>query len=177
MDKKELQTQIDKGCTLRQLADCFEVSQSTIRHWLKKYNLKTKNKPYNNAGRYEFRPCKCGEANPDNFYKKKGHRYWHLCKKCYKEAYGKKRLDRLKRIRKESIAYKGEECIRCGYSKCIAALEFHHRDPAEKDPNWKRMRVSSLDRMKEELDKCDLLCSNCHKEVHYMEGEWMLRLD
>jgi len=167
MDKKELEQQIDKGCTQKQLADHFQVSQSTVRHWLKKYDLKTQNKPYNNAGRYEFRPCKCGEDRPENFYKKKGHRYWHLCKKCYKKAYGQKRLERLREIREECIAYRGGKCCKCGYARCTAALEFHHRDPEQKDPNWKHMRLSRLDRIKNELDKCDLLCSNCHKEVHW----------
>lgn len=71
------------------------------------------------------------------------------------------------RQRKKLLAvhYKGGECQRCGYSKCAQALIFHHRDPAEKDftisgVSW------SWDRIKNELDKCDLLCSNCHIELH-----------
>jgi DNA-binding CsgD family transcriptional regulator len=64
------------------------------------------------------------------------------------------------------VDYKGGKCNRCGYNKCIDALEFHHLDPNEKDftisgKSW------SFERLREEVDKCILVCSNCHKEIHY----------
>ena len=59
----------------------------------------------------------------------------------------------------------GAKCQICGYDKCVAALEFHHRNPAEKDPQWRR--GWSLDRLRNELNKCDILCANCHREVHW----------
>lgn len=66
----------------------------------------------------------------------------------------------------ELVKYKGGECERCGYKKCIDALEFHHKDPNEKDftisgKSW------SFERLKKESDKCILVCSNCHKEIHF----------
>lgn len=66
----------------------------------------------------------------------------------------------------ELVEYKGGECERCGYNKCIDALEFHHRTPNEKDftisgKSW------SFERLKKEADKCILVCSNCHKEIHF----------
>jgi hypothetical protein len=63
------------------------------------------------------------------------------------------------------VDYKGGKCQRCGYNKCLAALEFHHRDPEIKE----RLISANcrLEKMKSELDKCDLLCSNCHKEEHW----------
>ena len=68
----------------------------------------------------------------------------------------------------ELVEYKGGECEICGYKKCIDALEFHHRYPNEKDftisgKSW------SFERLKNEVDKCILLCSNCHKETHFEE--------
>lgn len=64
------------------------------------------------------------------------------------------------------VEYKGGECEKCGYKKCIDALEFHHKDPNEKDftisgKSW------SFERLKKEADKCILVCSNCHKEIHF----------
>lgn len=63
------------------------------------------------------------------------------------------------------VEYKGGKCERCGYSKCIHALEFHHLNPLEKDFN-----ISSsskpIEELKKEVDKCQLLCANCHREVH-----------
>lgn len=59
-------------------------------------------------------------------------------------------------------------CTRCGYNKTNVALEFHHRNPAEKDFSMAKFKMYKLiDIVKEELDKCDVLCSNCHKEVHH----------
>jgi len=64
------------------------------------------------------------------------------------------------------VEYKGGECNKCGYNKCIDALEFHHLNPEEKDfgisgKSW------SFERLKKEVDKCLLVCSNCHKEIHF----------
>ena len=73
-----------------------------------------------------------------------------------------------KKVKKlELIKYKGGCCEVCGYDKCPAALEFHHKDPKGKD-----FAISShsysFEKMKKEVDKCMLVCSNCHREIHYM---------
>lgn len=55
----------------------------------------------------------------------------------------------------------------CGYNRYPGALEFHHRDPKEKDFTISsRAHLTFDERVKQELDKCDLLCSNCHRERH-----------
>lgn len=65
-----------------------------------------------------------------------------------------------------SLEYKGSKCQLCGYSKCIRALEFHHINPSDKSFGIARKgNTRSWSRIKEELDKCILLCSNCHAEV------------
>jgi len=66
-----------------------------------------------------------------------------------------------------AVAHLGGKCICCGYDKCVDALEFHHRDPSQKDfaPSAKGHTVS-WDRLRAEIAKCDLLCANCHREVH-----------
>lgn len=58
-------------------------------------------------------------------------------------------------------------CQICGYDKCNRALEFHHINPAEKSHSFGKIRASpqSWHVISEELKKCILLCSNCHKEV------------
>lgn len=55
-------------------------------------------------------------------------------------------------------------CKICGYNKCLEALEFHHIDPKQKDGNISR--ITNVDRLNKEIDKCVLLCSNCHREFH-----------
>lgn len=67
-------------------------------------------------------------------------------------------------LKRRAIEYKGGACNICKYSKCEAALTFHHPNPQEKELSISE--GSSWDSIVRELDKCDLLCANCHAEVH-----------
>lgn len=60
---------------------------------------------------------------------------------------------------------RGGKCIRCGYNKCLKALEFHHLDPTQKDFTISNDHFKLREAV-EESKKCILLCSNCHKEFH-----------
>jgi hypothetical protein len=58
----------------------------------------------------------------------------------------------------------------CGYNKCIEALEFHHLDKDEKEEKPSQVILRwSFERAKKELDKCILVCANCHREIHAAE--------
>lgn len=70
------------------------------------------------------------------------------------------------KIKEKGIEYKGGKCERCGYDKCSRALEFHHTSPNEKDFNISKYSVLAWNKIKIELDKCILLCANCHRELH-----------
>lgn len=74
--------------------------------------------------------------------------------------------DRYLLLKIQCIQYKGGKCQNCGYDRCYAALEFHHRDPKQKDLDWRRLRRRRFEVIRAELDKCDLLCANCHREEH-----------
>ena len=71
------------------------------------------------------------------------------------------------------IQYKGGKCQKCGYDKCEGALHFHHRNPEEKEFGLGGINLNdsdfSLQNLLTEIDKCDLLCANCHAEMHYKE--------
>lgn len=104
------------------------------------------------------------------------------CKQCRKE-YDQKRHDKLrpqilvqKKKRKKELgewlaAYKAKiSCVKCGFSH-PAAIDFHHRDA-----NDKRITIGdiksqglSIKYLQEEIDKCDALCANCHRILHYNE--------
>ena len=60
----------------------------------------------------------------------------------------------------------GDKCQICGYNKCIKALEFHHINPEEKDLNFNKAESKSWEATKTELQKCILVCANCHREIH-----------
>ncbi len=57
--------------------------------------------------------------------------------------------------------------MNCGYRRCQAALDFHHLDENKKDFGLSKDGITrSWERTKKELNKCILVCSNCHREIH-----------
>jgi len=70
------------------------------------------------------------------------------------------------KLKVKMVDYKGGECVKCGYKKNIKALTFHHVDSNEKDFGLSGSHCRSWNAIKKELDKCILLCSNCHIEEH-----------
>jgi hypothetical protein len=75
-------------------------------------------------------------------------------------------------FKEKCVEYKGGKCELCGYNKYIGALEFHHKDPTKKDLQISKVRGRSFnDKIKKELDKCQILCCNCHREMHFIENK------
>ena len=66
----------------------------------------------------------------------------------------------------QGIKMLGGKCSRCGYDRCVDALEFHHVNPVEKEFKLGSGNTMSWQEYKRELAKCILVCSNCHKEIH-----------
>ena len=127
------------------------------------HNTKQLNKPVNSQIP-ETKICvKCKQEKPIHEFRRKGKYRQSYCKPCMY----KYQIERWIEIKKKAIEYKGGICIRCGYNKCYGALKFHHRDPEEKDAMWHQLRLRSWKAIQYELDKCDLLCGNCHDEVHH----------
>ncbi len=78
--------------------------------------------------------------------------------------YTKKRRKNIKIL---LVEYKGGKCFCCSYDRCVNALGFHHIDPEQKNFNiGHKGKTLAFEKMKEEVDKCVLLCSNCHRELH-----------
>ncbi len=79
-------------------------------------------------------------------------------------------LYKVRTYRKIKLVFlKGGKCSACGYKKCINALEFHHRDPRTKLFKLSGINLTkySWEKILIEVEKCDLLCSNCHKEQNF----------
>jgi DNA-binding CsgD family transcriptional regulator len=75
------------------------------------------------------------------------------------------------RGKEKLVKYKGGKCEKCGYDKCIWALDFHHKNPDEKDFTISNYQHLKMEILYKEVDKCILVCSNCHREIHagYLE--------
>lgn len=102
---------------------------------------------------------------------------WHLCenetpkeqKFCSSKCKNKYHvIVHRRRLKERAVAHAGGKCERCGYDKYVGALEFHHRDPTQKDFSV-GTTSKGWDTIKEEVEKCMLLCANCHREVHAEE--------
>ncbi len=89
----------------------------------------------------------------------------------WSEEQKKKHVARVYRValdrKLKLIEQHGGSCIKCGYSKCLRAMSFHHRDPTAKKfgLNLKDLRTYNWDAILAESKKCDLLCVRCHLEL------------
>ena len=100
----------------------------------------------------------CKQEKPlRDFYKTMGSK---RCKRCVNEQKRKRDIE----LKKRAIAYKGGRCHSCGYAQHHAAFVFHHIGKKEMTGN--EMRNSGWEKVRAELDKCQLLCGNCHHIVH-----------
>ena len=103
---------------------------------------------------------------------------WHTCRKplrgtqtrfCSKNCNLKDKVtNRRRELKRLAVEYLGGECEMCGYKRCLSALEFHHFEAAHKDFGIaKRGYTRSWDSVRQEIDKCNLVCANCHREIHH----------
>lgn len=108
---------------------------------------------------------KCNKDLPKNdFYQRTGRKksFHSYCKECFNYYCCLRWYERKLR----AIKLLGGKCIDCGYNKHPAALQFHHLNPEEKEFNWTKMRLKRWDKIEKELQKCILLCANCHSIRH-----------
>jgi len=74
---------------------------------------------------------------------------------------------RRKILKQKAVEYKGGKCQICGYNKFVAALEFHHLNETKKSFGISvDGSTRSWDRIRKEIEKCILVCANCHRAIH-----------
>ena len=104
----------------------------------------------------------CYECLPESTTKEKG-RY----------SYNKLHRQYIINLVKERY---GTKCNICGYDKCYSALDFHHLNKTKKqfDPAKIINSNKKVEDIYKELDKCILICSNCHREIHEKERKLII---
>ena len=174
MNKQKLIEYVENGMSISQISKLESRGKTTVRYWLGKYQLKTKHKTFKDG--YVLNPilkidgkpiqncskCKVLLTEETGYWRESKNIWQANCKKCH----NKYSVERWQNNKKRAVDYKGGRCERCGYDKCIDALEFHHIDPSQKDKNFGNIKIRKWDDQKKELDKCICVCSNCHREIH-----------
>lgn len=124
---------------------------------------------------------KCGNTEP-HLWVQSSQSFRHDCQKCHNEYNRQYRKSHLKQERiyrskytREAkrkmkaflVSLLGGQCKHCGLQDdCLAVYDFHHRDPSQKDLNISYFLNRDKDTLLREVQKCDLLCSNCHRRLH-----------
>ena len=111
---------------------------------------------------------KCGKELPLTEYYSRGNgKLRSECKDCHKNYVKGKYRERKTIVNDIKISQK---CAKCGENRSYV-LDFHHKDPSIKDSTIARLTSNSnkLEDIQKEIEKCIVLCSNCHREFHYLE--------
>jgi transposase len=164
--REDLEPLVEQGASIAQIADTVGRSKTTVRHWLREYGLTTRRGEWRRrtkdmgAAPTDVTRRECPQHGLTDFKRRSGGGY--RCLKCRSEAVARRR----RKVKQQLVDDAGGRCSVCGYSRCIAALEFHHLVPADKSFSLSHRGVArSLDKARLEASKCALLCANCHAEV------------
>jgi transposase-like protein len=165
IEREVLAEIVECELSIRDMADVFDRSPTTIRHWLRRHGLETARMARERLGKAALAaglrtaeiPCP-RHGMTRHVRRKEGFR----CARCRVEHVADKR----RRIKRQLVLEAGGRCALCGYDRCVAALQFHHLDRAKKRFALSQQGVSrSMAEARHEAAKCVLLCANCHAEV------------
>jgi hypothetical protein len=161
-DRELLERLVASGVTLREIALELDRSIATVRHWLRRWPIQRPDARRSDVA--EDAPHeterRCPRHGVGTF--RLDSRRTYRCVRCSTEAVSMRR----RRVKRTLVAEAGGCCAACGYDRCVAALQFHHLEPARKQFALSTNGVTrSLARARVEARKCVLLCANCHAEV------------
>lgn len=167
MNKAKILDLYDKGNSYRHIARVVGCSIAMVSY----YCSELRKRKSTNPGRFDLSRLqeyqtyydKCGSATETASYF--GVSRITLRKYLLKKVSTGNRKNYYRDMRKIAIDYKGGKCEKCGYDKSSWALDFHHKDPEQKSFSISKGK-KSFETLKPEIDKCELLCKNCHAEEH-----------
>jgi hypothetical protein len=166
----------DEKISQAAIGQLLGVSCSVIQKWMKKHGIQSRPIGYAERGEkspfWKGGPNREGAAESRRAYMRRYLKKWRqtpIAKRA-RVAWNKTiRHRRVEFIRAEKLR---RGCARCGYKKNAFALQFHHRKPSEKLFSlYKSIRGCGWTKIKAEMDKCEVLCANCHAELHDVERQ------
>lgn len=165
--KEQLQELVAEELSIAEMARRLDRSVSTIRYWLKRWELWPL--PATRRRREARRARLAGKRQAELECRHHGRTQFvfeargsYRCMRCRQERVAEWR----RRVKRTLVAEAGGACSVCGYDTCVAAMHFHHLDPSEKRFALSREGMTrSLEEARREARKCILVCSNCHAEI------------
>lgn len=170
IERGHLEGLVEAGLTIAEIAAEVGRSKTTVRHWLGRFGLRTRNgvgarTRIASASRAKAAgilavTMTCPRHGATEFVIEE--RGFYRCKRCRSAAVVRHR----QKIKATLVSEAGGACAICGYSRNVRALQFHHLDPSQKRLGLSGHGVTySLEVLRDEARKCVLLCANCHAEV------------
>lgn len=156
VDRGKIIDLYNSGLTCLEISNSLSIYRITISRHLKEAGFLVKKRPNENQ-RKEYEKIKKCEICEKEFKKRT-----KICMTCYTNT-------RRYKIKSKMIEYKGGKCQKCDEGELdISCYDFHHLDPTKKEFNLSALNSAKINwgKVKEELDKCLLLCSNCHRSEH-----------
>ena len=166
IDRESLSHLVGRGLSLSEIGAEVGRSITTVRYWIRRYDLPS---PRNIRRAEVDRAIAEGRRTLMKECRKHGWTTFVLensgrtrCRLCRMAAVSEWR----RRTKAKLVAEAGGKCVLCGYDRHQAALHFHHLDPAKKEFHLADTGVTrSIESLRREVEKCVLLCGNCHAEV------------
>ena len=174
LSRELLEDLVARDMTLAEIAQELDRSVSSVRHWLRKYGIATRGRrgprPMISRERIE-EAVKAGRRTLEGTCRTHGAAIFVIepsgkarCRLCRMERVSARR----RTVKRTLVEEAGGRCVRCGYDRFVGALQFHHRDAKGKRFGLAQKGATiSIDRLRAEARKCDLLCANCHAEVEH----------
>ena len=173
LDVTEILSLRKKGIEVKEIARTLNCAKSSISYHLKKHGVdKWKIKDDDSKAIAEYYKTHTAKQTAKKFKVSTSAVKEHSNKKFIKSIIPKRErvkkavINWRQKIKKLAVELMGGKCqvVGCGYSKCIRALHFHHISPNDKDFSIGGMSIS-WHKIKMEIKKCVLVCSNCHAEI------------
>jgi transposase len=157
--RETLTALVGEDLSIREIALRLGRSYTTVRYWLGRHELMTTTE----AQRASVRTARGAAVCPIHGAVPHVSRADGTlrCARCRADAVTRSRQLAKLRLVEEF----GGACALCGYAECVGALHFHHRDPATKRFTIGKAMGVAIELLREEAQKCVLLCSNCHMAV------------
>jgi hypothetical protein len=166
MDINRFRELVRGGASVTRIADELGITRHSVKRTLQREGLQTErahrletSRRAREAGiRAVDRHCPRHGAGPFA----RDARGTYRCTRCSSDAVSKRR----RKVKAILVEEAGGRCALCGYGRCVGALAFHHLDPQLKSFGLAEGGLArSLNKAREEVAKCVLLCANCHAEV------------